>query len=228
MQHLLEVVEFRDPTRARREITDITDHLDPSVQTYFESLLGSSPDPDRALNYLTNLHHQQPSAFRRIASSTAHLRYLVTVFSHSHFLSDELMQNPRWIEEVGDLGGLRTSEQYEEDLLDHFANRPPATGDALLLALFRRRHILHILLRDVLGFASLPEVTEELSNLADAILEVSYQRIRSELIARYGVPRYTAANGERRECGMAVIALGKLGGQELNYSSDVDLMFVYS
>ena len=49
-----------------------------------------------------------------------------------------------------------------------------------------------------------------------------------ELIARHGTPRYQTRTGETRECGMAVIALGKLGGQELNYSSDIDLMFVYT
>jgi glutamate-ammonia-ligase adenylyltransferase len=228
MQHLLEGIEFRDPTRARRAIAELTSQLDASIHAQIETLLGASSDPDRALNYLSSLQHQQPTAFNRIANSPGHLSYLITVFSYSHFLSDELLQNPGWVEEIGDLGRVRMAQEYEEDLLDSFANRPAATGDALLLALFRRQHILRILLRDVHGFATLPEITEELSNLADAILEVSYQRIRSELIARYGTPCYHGPDGEVRECGLAVIALGKLGGQELNYSSDVDLMFIYS
>ena len=75
--------------------------------------------------------------------------------------------------------------------------------------------------------AKLPEMTAELSNIADAILQVSYRRIREEVVLQHGVPRFVDEAGERRECGMAVIALGKLGGQELNYSSDIDLMFVY-
>ena len=188
----------------------------------------ATPDPDRALNYLGSLQHRQTAAFQRIASSPALLQYLITVFSYSHFLSEELLQNAGWLEEFGDLERVRSSEEYEEDLLELFANRVGETGDALLLALFRRRHLLRIMLRDVLGFGTLPEITEELSNLADAILEISYQRIRGELIVRHGTPRYRGANGEMRECGMAVIALGKLGGQELNYSSDIDLMFIYT
>jgi glutamate-ammonia-ligase adenylyltransferase len=80
----------------------------------------------------------------------------------------------------------------------------------------------------VLGLSSLSETTEELSNLADAILHISYKRIRADLAARHGTPRYIDENGEARECGMSVIALGKLGGRELNYSSDIDLMFVYA
>ena len=95
---------------------------------------------------------------------------------------------------------------------------------ALELASFRRRELLRIVLRDVLGMAVLSEVTLELSNLADAILDVAYRRIHDDLAARYGEPRL--ADG--RPCGFSVISLGKLGGQELNYSSDIDLMFLYA
>jgi glutamate-ammonia-ligase adenylyltransferase len=83
--------------------------------------------------------------------------------------------------------------------------------------------LLRILLRDVLGAANLSNVTEELSNLADAILDVAYRRIRSELVARHGEPRLE----DGTLCGFSVVSLGKLGGKELNYSSDIDLMFVY-
>jgi glutamate-ammonia-ligase adenylyltransferase len=75
-----------------------------------------------------------------------------------------------------------------------------------------------------MAHASLPEAAEEISNLADAILDCSYRRIRYSLVQRYGTPR--CEDGEA--CGFSVIALGKLGGRELNYSSDIDLMFVYS
>src|SRR5260370_24132100 len=105
--------------------------------------------------------------------------------------------------------------------------QPPGTPLALGLAIFRRRQILRILVRDVLGFGALSEITEELSNLADGVLDVSYNIIRAELISKHGTPRFVDETGVLRECGMAVIALGKLGGGELNYSSDIDLMFVY-
>ena len=74
-----------------------------------------------------------------------------------------------------------------------------------------------------MGLAALAEITEELSNLADAILDVTYRRIREQFVARHGEPRL--ADG--RICGFSVISLGKLGGAELNYSSDIDLMFIY-
>ena len=228
MQQLLEAIEFRDVMRARRELTDLAGQLDPAVDTHLEALLAVTPDPDRALSYLSNLQHRQPAMFQRWAASPARSAELIAVFSYSHFLADELLRNPHWLGEMEPLDRLCTKDSYEAALVRDFEQLPAGTPEALALALFRRCHILRILLRDVLGLAALPEITEELSNLAGAILEVSYQRLREELIVRHGTPRYTTPDGETRECGMAVIALGKLGGQELNYSSDIDLMFVYS
>src|SRR6185312_12513912 len=111
-------------------------------------------------------------------------------------------------------------EDYRERLTRFLGEETSATD----FARFRRRQILRILLRDVLGVATLADVTEELSNLADAILDVAYRRIRAGLVARHGEPRLE----EGGACGFSVISLGKLGGKELNYSSDIDLMFVYS
>ena len=79
------------------------------------------------------------------------------------------------------------------------------------------------MLRDVLNFATLPEVTGELTALADVMLDVAYVRIHDELVDRYGEP--LAQNGPAH---FTVIALGKMGAEELNYSSDIDLMFLYS
>ena len=121
-----------------------------------------------------------------------------------------------------------TASEYKKRLGKFLKSQPEGSASAFSLALFRRQQILRILLRDVLGLGSLSETTEELSNLADAILHISYKRIRADLAARHGEPRYVDENGEARECGMSVIALGKLGGRELNYSSDIDLMFLYA
>ena len=190
-------------------------------------LLVSAADPDASLHYLAGLKQKNPEAFQRLAASPAGLKYLIAVASHSRFLSDEILQNPEWIEQLSDLNRVLTAAEYKKRLGKFLKLRPAETPNALSLALFRRQQILRILLRDVLGLGALSETTEELSNLADAILDVSYKRIRAHLIALHGVPRYVAEDGELRECGMSVIALGKLGGRELNYSSDVDLMFVY-
>jgi [glutamine synthetase] adenylyltransferase / [glutamine synthetase]-adenylyl-L-tyrosine phosphorylase len=190
-------------------------------------LLASVPHPEAVERYLERLLQESPSAFDRITTSPAALRCAVNVFSYSRFLSDAVLKNPERILEVSNSGSFYRAlsvEGYEERLFDFLGKERRDMPSALDLARFRRRQLLRIAMRDVMGVAALAEVTEELSNLADAILDFTYRRIRARLVARHGEPRL--ADGG--VCGFSVISLGKLGGKELNYSSDIDLMFVYS
>jgi glutamate-ammonia-ligase adenylyltransferase len=184
-----------------------------------------------AEHYLSSLKQRAPQAAAAVLASAFHRRAALAVFTQSRFLAEECLAHPDWLLSLReeDLHRGWSAEEYADLLREELTVEPaPPLLDALVLARFRRRQILRILIRDVLDFAPLPAVTEELSNLADAILEVSYRHIRNELMDRYGVPRFVEPSGASRECGMSVIALGKLGGRELNYSSDIDLMFVYS
>ena len=228
MSSLLESIPFRQLRRAQDEMAALESGLAPAFQNTIEVLLAPSADPDAAVHYLVSLKQQKPDAFETLAGSQSGLQDLIAVFSHSRFLADEILQNPQWLQQLSDIDRALSAEEYNRRLTAFLGPQPAGTSVALSLALFRRQQILRILLRDARGFGSLPEITEELSNLADAILDVSYQRIRADLVARHGVPRFVDANGQTRECGMSVIALGKLGGRELNYSSDIDLMFVYT
>ena len=228
MSSLLETIAFRQPRRAQGEIAALAGGLPSATEIQIEILLASAADPDAALHYLASLKHQHPDVFKRLVQSQTHLQHLIAVFSNSRFLSDEILQNPQWIEQLADLDRVLLDGEYKKRLSAFLKQQPEGTPEALSLALFRRQQILRILLRDILGLCALSETTEELSNLADAILDVSYQRIRADLVSKHGVPRYVDEDGKPRECGMSVIALGKLGGRELNYSSDIDLMFVYT
>jgi [glutamine synthetase] adenylyltransferase / [glutamine synthetase]-adenylyl-L-tyrosine phosphorylase len=82
----------------------------------------------------------------------------------------------------------------------------------------KRREMLRITVRDLGELASLEETVAELSNLADYCLQIGYAAVKREITAKYGE---TSAQ-------FAIFGMGKLGGQELNYSSDIDLIFVYS
>jgi [glutamine synthetase] adenylyltransferase / [glutamine synthetase]-adenylyl-L-tyrosine phosphorylase len=228
MPTVFDTIPFRQVRRAQSELLAVGDGLPASLQPQIESALVSAADPDAALHYLLTLKQRKPEEFERLALSPHLLQYLVTVFSYSRFLSEELLQNPLWVEQLGDLQGYLKAGEFRKRLTSLLKKRPGHMPEALTLALFRRQQILRILLRDVLGLCSLSDTAEELSHLADAILDISYKRIREEFVARHGVPRYVDEHGQTRECGMSVIALGKLGGNELNYSSDIDLMFVYA
>ena len=189
----------------------------PAVQ----ALLPSLPNPLDAVRFLNRMIAATPEAAERIMGDPAALRYALTIFSHSRFLSDAIIRYPEWLLDITrckDLHRGFLEEQYEAALIAALpGNGIPRPVD---LALFRRRQMLRIVLRDVLRFADLSETAEDLSNLADAILNVSCRRIRREVAREMGAPGSNAQ--------FSVIALGKLGGRELNYSSDIDLMFVYS
>src|SRR5262249_61435991 len=88
---------------------------------------------------------------------------------------------------------------------------------------FRQRQVLRSGTNDVIRDRPLEEVTRDISRVADAALEVALATARVRLAERFGEP--TTADGRRARC--VVLAFGKLGGEELNYSSDIDLMFLY-
>jgi len=228
MASLLESKPLRRPALVRGEAALLSLHLPGAEHARIKAYLLAAADPDAAIHYLLSLKQRRQDTFERLVHSPSGLPHFVTVTSFSRFLSEELLQNPQWLEEVSEMDRVLTAAEYKRRLGKFLKSQPEPEPLPFSLALFRRQQILRILLRDALGAGSLSETTEELSNLADAILHVGYKRIVAELASRHGTPRYLDQNGEARKCGMSVIALGKLGGRELNYSSDIDLMFVFT
>ncbi|MDR2015572.1 MAG: bifunctional [glutamate--ammonia ligase]-adenylyl-L-tyrosine phosphorylase/[glutamate--ammonia-ligase] adenylyltransferase [Azoarcus sp.] len=88
----------------------------------------------------------------------------------------------------------------------------------------RVRTLCHLLVRDLAGMADLAEVTETMTVFAEVAVRHAHDVLRASLLKRYGTPR--SASGEEQE--MLVIGMGKLGGRELNVSSDIDLIFLFS
>ncbi|MDO8268577.1 MAG: bifunctional [glutamate--ammonia ligase]-adenylyl-L-tyrosine phosphorylase/[glutamate--ammonia-ligase] adenylyltransferase [Moraxellaceae bacterium] len=88
----------------------------------------------------------------------------------------------------------------------------------------RNREMLRWIWRDVNGLCSVQELTRELSDFADACIELARQRAHAELVLRHGEPIGEESGVAQR---LSVIGMGKLGAQELNLSSDIDLIFVY-
>ena len=209
---------WHPPVRKRsiKQVLNLHEEIQvPAVQ----ALLPSLPNPQDAVHFLNRLIAAAPAEAARIMQDPAALRYALTIFSHSRFLSDAVIRYPEWLLEIAagkDLHRGYLEEQYEAELIASLPGK--GTPRPVDLALFRRRQLLRIVLRDVLRFADLSETAEDLSNLADAILNVTCRRVRGEMAREFGE---TTAR-------FSVIALGKLGGRELNYSSDIDLMFVCS
>lgn len=153
-------------------------------------------------------------------------RTLSALFSQSQFLTDILVREPALGKAIAD--GLFLSRQLRrfdlwKEIEGLFAATPPGERRRALCA-WRRRHLLRIGLRDILGRAQVEEHTRELADLAEAVVQAALDESWRDALARWGEPRSEA--GE--PVSFAVLGMGKLGGRELNFSSDIDLIFVYS
>jgi glutamate-ammonia-ligase adenylyltransferase len=190
-------------------------------------LLPRSADPDMALNNFDRfLNHpggveQVPALLDGRARS---LETLLQLFSTSQFFSDLLIANPDFLDMLRI--PLRSSPSRTE-LLDMLRQDvDSAYDDAGILRAFRKfrqRQMLRIGTNDIIRDRPLEEITRDISRVADTCLEVALEQARKIVSRRFGEP--SAKSGEPARC--VIIAFGKLGGKELNYSSDIDIMLLY-
>ena len=157
---------------------------------------------------------------------------MLTIAAYSPFLAETILRHPDYIswlkrETEAEFGRVKSAEQLSEELA-RFITRSIDADERTRLARFKRRELLRIYLRDCLGVATLSEVTEELSNLADVILAHALALALQEMTNRHGSPLTKDDRGRIEKAEMAIVALGKLGCRELNYASDIDLFFIYS
>jgi [glutamine synthetase] adenylyltransferase / [glutamine synthetase]-adenylyl-L-tyrosine phosphorylase len=181
-----------------------------------------TPDPERSLKNLSSFAEKnQPST----DGLNTYLREISLLFSTSQFLANYAISNPDLLFDV--LPGLERpldKEHLAFELKERLssaqaeAQRFPISGYMKVVREFKMKQMLKITLRDILRKADLVDIMLELSSLADVIIESSLDLVRTSLTRIYGLPANDA---------FSVIALGKLGAEELNYSSDVDLIFVY-
>jgi [glutamine synthetase] adenylyltransferase / [glutamine synthetase]-adenylyl-L-tyrosine phosphorylase len=220
--HVLSAIgRLREDELQRRNLQKIFGHLIKACE--------KSADPDRALVSFERLVAALPNPnifYHYLQKSPARLDLLIKVFAHSQALADTLTRNA---EHLHFLIAPQTLEKPREKLLlvTELTRLllPIRTAAQKYDAIrrFRRRETLRIGARDLIGRATVEETTFELSNLADlclqAVLEIAHESLR----VRYKLAESTASTSSH----FSIIGMGKLGGQELNYSSDVDVVFIY-
>jgi [glutamine synthetase] adenylyltransferase / [glutamine synthetase]-adenylyl-L-tyrosine phosphorylase len=222
-----ESIAFRNPD-AKNNLARVLGRLSPGLASALPGLLGEAPDPDGALLLLERLI-ESPEVVRLLDQHNFLAHYAIVVFGHSRFLGDTLIQNPDLLASFLREKNLDRSFSQEEfhESLARFRARSSESDVALTLARFKRREYVRIMLRDVLKIAPLAETTAEISALADVLIEAALRDADSKLQRRHGTPQHLDALGRLVDTPFAVLALGKLGGNELNYSSDVDLLYIY-
>ncbi len=191
----------------------------------------ATPMPDMALNNLERIGSVVPrEELLAVCGKKAMLSRLLNICGSSPFLTNILCRDPLYFRELFvrkeiDVG---RSEADTLSLLRSQVGRDTDYQAVLpLLRRFKSMEILRIAARDLNGLAPLEEVTAELSGLAAATLQIAFEVARRQLVTEHGAPLMRTPAGER-EADLTVIGMGKLGGRELNFSSDIDIIYFYS
>ncbi|MCY7347602.1 MAG: hypothetical protein LH614_15470 [Pyrinomonadaceae bacterium] len=194
------------------------------------SFIEKLPGAENTRRFYEQLTEKSPAEAKRLAKNEGLLSDVLTLAAFSPLLATTILQNPPYVAWLN-RQRISTKVRGKEELIESLA-RFAATNSSVeanvLLARFRRRELLRIYLRDIRNLAAVVEITEEISHLADAILEYALRLARQELDNRYGSPLETDGKNRARQARFCIVALGKLGSHELNYSSDIDLLFLYS
>ena len=151
---------------------------------------------------------------------------LQRVFAFSDFVAQNCIRDPSLIFDLVESGDLRqrhSKNDYHQGLKKVLINVQDEAALIHILRVYRRRQMIRIAFRDLSGWSNLSETVRDLSNLADACLKHSESMLYKWLCEKFGVP--AAKDGSRQQ--LVILALGKLGAKELNFSSDVDLIFAY-
>jgi glutamate-ammonia-ligase adenylyltransferase len=195
-----------------------------------EALVRDLPDSEGARLFFKSISTEHPAALKTLARDTGLLSDALALAAWSPLLATTLAQNPdylHWLARERTHTRLKTREEFGESLA-RFNLTNSQLSPQVLLARFRRRELLRIYLRDIRRTSTLVETTEELSNLADAVLAHALNLARQDLDNLYGPPQRTDEKGRKATASFCIVALGKLGSHELNYASDIDLLFLYS
>ncbi len=194
----------------------VIDALLPSLLTEF----AETADPVRGLvcfeRFINRFDDPLP-VLQLLANNPRAVEILGKVFSGSQFLTETLIRTPQAFEQL--IAYRRTarpksSEQLFNEILIDLAHQGPIEDQLNALRCFQSREMLRIGACDLLDLYDLPAVIRQLSNLADALIRVCLKLAAAQV----------GATPEQ----LTVLGMGKLGGRELNYSSDIDLLFITS
>ncbi|PIX87372.1 MAG: bifunctional [glutamate--ammonia ligase]-adenylyl-L-tyrosine phosphorylase/[glutamate--ammonia-ligase] adenylyltransferase, partial [Nitrospirae bacterium CG_4_10_14_3_um_filter_44_29] len=172
-----------------------------------------TPDTERTFKNLTTFSENNPDYIDKLKADITPISLL---FSYSQFLANFCISNPEILFDTL----AETEKTAGRESLSASLRKKLTGGDenAKVVCRFKKKELLRITLRDILKKADLTETMLELSILADVIVNESLKLIKKSLTETYGEPEKDA---------FTVISVGKLGSEELNFSSDIDIMFVY-
>ncbi len=237
---LLASIGVTDPLGAARNLQSLALHPafprdDAGFLGQLLASLGDTFDPERALSNFERIlaTREKPDALlKALIHSDERRAEFFALAGGSQFLTETIARHPDfldWLLRPSALQTARPKEKMESELWRWVRDDwESPNGPENAMRRFRQREYLRIAILDLMRRASLKETTLSLSRLADVCLEIAVKVAGAELKKKYGTPRHRDADGKWRNTEFSVIGMGKLGGLELNFSSDIDLLFIYS
>ncbi len=165
-----------------------------------------------------------------LAENPGALKQLLTLCAATPLVAEQLARYPVLLDELLDPAQLYNPtplEHYRDELRQYLLRVPEDDVEQQMEALrqFKQIQLLKIVAADIVGALPLMKVSDHLTWLAEALLSEVINQAWNQLTERHGVPPLTLKNGEKN---FAVIAYGKLGGIELGYGSDLDVVFIHA
>jgi glutamate-ammonia-ligase adenylyltransferase len=194
--------------------------------------IGRTADPDQALNHWERWLASgvsRSAVLEYLRSAPRMLDLVCAIFGNSDSLAFTLVRDPLllyWLAQQNVLSTAPTRAGMERMIRQSLEGVTATELRLDALRRFRRREMLRIGVRDLVRLADVVETTASLSDLASVLIDAAYRIVDADLRARHGIPMHQNQQGRWVETGFTVIAMGKLGGHELNYSSDVDVLYV--
>ncbi len=194
-----------------------------------------TPEPERAFRLAERvLDAGDPGALRAVASEqpAGLARALRACCGVAPFLGPWLLRHPTWLLDLArdDLSEPLAGEPLAKELAAALAAAPDDDAGRILREI-KYRCFTRIVTRDCdeerVPLARSGETLKELTVLAEVLLDAALRIARARVTARHGPPVWRDASGAERAAGFCVLGLGKLGGDELNFSSDVDLVYLH-
>jgi glutamate-ammonia-ligase adenylyltransferase len=189
--------------------------------------VSQSADPDQSLNYLERFARasiQRTHLFSYLKDAPLTLELLAKTLGASPYMAEILIRDPHhfyWLTDPSILHRTRKKREILGELAQTLRVLTDEQKQLDYLRFFKRREMLYIGVRDLLRLCSVEETLTALSVLAEALISAAYWISASSLRHQYGLPKNAFT-------GFTVLGMGKLGGSELNFSSDVDLLYLYA
>jgi glutamate-ammonia-ligase adenylyltransferase len=223
---------YTEPTKTAtnlRLLAEITN--DHSLVARLAAQALDCADPDLGLNNLERLLGTlKPTLYKPVLTDVTRSRQLLTILSASQFLTGILCRKTDYFCELfidQAIDQAKNEEKMQAELTACISETETFEGLQEKLRCYKAQEMLRIGSRDLCNLAELIEVTDELTSLAGATLQRSYEICSNLLRAEFGTPMVTHDDEELQEASFTILGMGKLGGRELNFSSDVDLMYFY-